>query len=415
MLIKMFWMVVVVVLVGGGDVWGQTDREQALEDAVANCDTALVKLLLEAGADPNVHNPYGTTVLERAVANCDTALVKLLLDAGADPNVHNPYGTTVLERAVANCDTTLVKLLLDAGADPNLPDNPYGTTVLEKAVSDCNTELVRMLLEAGADPNVHNPYGTTVLEKAVANCDAALVKLLLDAGADPTGQGPAHTAAILEIPSNGETLSGIGVISGWKCEAAGDISVRLNDGDPIPATYGLPRADTSTTCDDDGNNGFFSYTNWGNLGDGEHTAIVYDNGVEFGRSTFTVVTTGEAFLVGASKRVTVKDFPEPGETTILEWNQSTQHFEMVAVMSQAPADLGMCTEGLTVRPRQSCTGTILAFNYTFSVNAAGEGCLSGTPLDGCWSEPALLPAEASDLGVGVSKNDDGSWTITGLP
>ena len=381
MLIKMFWMVVVVVLVGGGDVWGQTDREQALEDAVANCDTALVKLLL---------------------------------DAGADPNVHNPYGTTVLERAVANCDTTLVKLLLDAGADPNLPDNPYGTTVLEKAVSDCDTELVRMLLDAGADPNVHNPYGTTVLERAVANCDRALVKLLLDAGADPTGQGPAHTA-ILEIPGNGETLSGIGVISGWKCEAAGDITVRLNDGDPIPATYGLPRADTSTTCDDDGNNGFFSYTNWGNLGDGEHTAVVYDNGVEFGRSTFTVVTTGEAFLVGASKRVTVKDFPEPGETTILEWNQSTQHFEMVAVMSQAPADLGMCTEGLTVRPRQSCTGTILAFNYTFSVNAAGEGCLSGTPLDGCWSEPALLPAEASDLGVGVSKNDDGSWTITGLP
>ena len=382
MLIRVFWMVVVVVLVGGGDVWGQTDRERALEDAVTNCDIALVKLLLDAGADPNVHNPYGTTVLEDAVTNCDIALVKLLLDAGADPNVHNPYGTTVLEKAVSDCNTELVRVLLEAGADPNLPDNPYGATVLEKAV---------------------------------ANCDTALVKLLLDAGADPTGQGPTTSPSHLEIPGNGATLSGIGVISGWKCEAEGDITIRLNDGAPIPATYGLPRADTSKACDDDGNNGFFSYTNWGNLGDGEHTVVVYDNGVEFGQSTFTVVTTGEAFLVGASKQVTVEDFPAPGEKTILEWNQSTQHFEMVAVMSQDSADLGMCTEGLTVRSRQSCTGTILTFNYTFSVNAAGEGCLSGTPLDGCWSEAALLPAEATDLGVAVSKNDDGSWTINGLP
>ena len=37
----------------------------------------------------------------------------------------------------------------------------------------------------------------------------------------------------------------------------------------------------------------------GNLGDGEHTAIAYDNGVKFAESTFTVTTTGEAFLTGA--------------------------------------------------------------------------------------------------------------------
>ena len=41
-------------------------------------------------------------------------------------------------------------------------------------------------------------------------------------------------AAMLEIPGNGAKLSGIGVISGWKCEASGPITVRFNDGDPIP-------------------------------------------------------------------------------------------------------------------------------------------------------------------------------------
>ena len=141
----------------------------------------------------------------------------------------------------------------------------------------------------------------------------------------------AQLTGVLEIPGNGVTLSGIGVISGWKCEVEGDITIRLNDGDPIPATYGLPRADTSGVCVNDGNNGFFSYTNWGNLGDGEHTVVAYDNGEEFGRSTFTVVTFGTAFLTGAQARVTVENFPSPGETTVLEWNQSTQHFETVEV------------------------------------------------------------------------------------
>ena len=32
----------------------------------------------------------------------------------------------------------------------------------------------------------------------------------------------------LEIPGNGATVSGIGVISGWKCEAVGDITVSFD-------------------------------------------------------------------------------------------------------------------------------------------------------------------------------------------
>ena len=139
----------------------------------------------------------------------------------------------------------------------------------------------------------------------------------------------AQLTGVLEIPGNGVTLSGIGVISGWKCEAEGDITISLNAGESIPATYGLPRADTSGVCSDDGNNGFFSYTNWGNLGDGEHTAVVYDKGVEFGRSTFTVATLGEAFVRGASGECTISNFPSTGETATFTWNQATQHLELV--------------------------------------------------------------------------------------
>ena len=142
-----------------------------------------------------------------------------------------------------------------------------------------------------------------------------------------------YAQSALDIPGNGDTLSGIGVISGWKCEAQGDIAISLNAGAPIPATYGFPRGDTASACSDDGHNGFFSFFNWAILGDGQHTAVAYDNGVEFARSTFTVVTTGEEFVVGARARV--RDFPSPGEITWFTWNQSTQHLEMVSVQTRS--------------------------------------------------------------------------------
>ena len=222
-------------------------------------------------------------------------------------------------------------------------------------------------------------------------------------------------AATLEIPGDGTSVSGIGVISGWKCEAEGDITIRLNDGDPIPATYGLPRTDTSGTCDNDGNNGFFSYWNWGNLGDGEHTVVAYDNGEEFAESTFTVTTPGTGFLRGASKEITVEDFPNPGDTTVLEWNEGTQHFEIVDFMGSG--DLGECVEGLTLHPGERCSGSLLAIDFIVSVNEAGEACLETglDRLDGCYPDAESLPPTLAPAGITATRHADGSWTIDSLP
>ena len=90
----------------------------------------------------------------------------------------------------------------------------------------------------------------------------------------------------------------------------------------FPRRMGCPVPIPAGPCDNDGNNGFFSYTNWGNLGDGEHTAVVYDDGTEFDRSTFTVTTLGTEFLTGANTQVSIPDFPTPGETTTFQWNQA---------------------------------------------------------------------------------------------
>ena len=234
-------------------------------------------------------------------------------------------------------------------------------------------------------------------------------------------------AATLEIPGDGTSVSGIGVISGWKCEAEGDITIRLNDGDPIPATYGLPRTDTSGTCDNDGNNGFFSYWNWGNLGDGEHTVVAYDNGEEFAESTFTVTTPGTGFLRGASKEITVEDFPNPGDTTVLEWNEGTQHFEIVDFMGSGPFE---CMEGLTLQPGEMCMGSLMVFgyevNFSFAVNADGQGCVEvNVPPDfpavipeiPCFDDGDEFQTRVGPLapGASVTRNADDSWTINSFP
>ncbi len=149
-------------------------------------------------------------------------------------------------------------------------------------------------------------------------------------------------AATLGIPTPHTTVSGIGVISGWKCEA-GELTVRFDGGEPIPLLHGAERADVlnAGACDH-ATAGFLSIMNWGNLGDGEHTAVVYDDGVEFGRSVFTVRRFRDAFVRDAALTLPVQDFPHQGENAVFTWSEATQHLELadafVAPTSTDPPD-----------------------------------------------------------------------------
>ena len=181
----------------------------------------------------------------------------------------------------------------------------------------------------------------------------------------------AQQTSALEIPGNGVTVSGIGVISGWKCEAVGDITVSFDDGDPIPLVYGSARGDTSAACnDDDGRNGFVAIWNWGLMADGEYTAVVYDDGAEFDRATFTVVTFGESFVRDATGECTIENFPATGETATFEWNQSTQHLELAEIMG-APEDPETMDPGLA-----QFDGT-----WTARLDTTGASCVTLPPFD----------------------------------
>ncbi len=151
----------------------------------------------------------------------------------------------------------------------------------------------------------------------------------LGAASAPT-QGPRAIEGVLENPAPASYQSGIGVISGWVCEA--DEVVIEIDGQPIAAATGTERADTLDRCGDVAN-GFGLLVNWAEFGAGEHEVVALVDGVELSRATVvvTVVDETEPYVRGLAKRVEVEDFPQPGETVTLEWQQSQQNFVITGV------------------------------------------------------------------------------------
>ncbi len=135
---------------------------------------------------------------------------------------------------------------------------------------------------------------------------------------------------VLENPAPASFQSGIGVISGWVCEAE-EVVIEIN-GQPIAAAAGTERADTLDRCGDV-DNGFGLLVNWAEFGAGAHEVVALVDGVELSRATVTVTVVDETepFVRGLTKRVELPDFPTPEETVTLEWQESQQNFVITGV------------------------------------------------------------------------------------
>ena len=150
--------------------------------------------------------------------------------------------------------------------------------------------------------------------------------------------GSGGLAGRLENPAGPHSFqSGVSALWGWVCEAAMvEIEIETAQGEVTPylAEYGLERSDTLDTCGDT-DNGFVLLFNWNRLGAGEHTVTALVDGLELGRATVQVTTVGEGdqeeFLQGAVGECVAGDFPLPGQTTTLEWQQSQQNFVITEV------------------------------------------------------------------------------------
>lgn len=78
---------------------------------------AVVRLLLQKGADLDSKDLYSRTPLSYAAANGCEAVVELLLGSGAEVESMDKYGETPLSLANENGHEAVVKLLLKKGAE----------------------------------------------------------------------------------------------------------------------------------------------------------------------------------------------------------------------------------------------------------------------------------------------------------
>lgn len=147
---------------------------------------------------------------------------------------------------------------------------------------------------------------------------------LADAATEPDDVDRPAATGLIENPAEGSVQSGIGIVSGWVCDAA-SIEAAIDGGPLQPVGYGTSRGDTATACGDV-DNGFGLLVNWGLLGDGPHSVEVFADGESLGSRTFTVTTFGVSFLRDATGSYTLVGFPEAGAEVDVDWDQGQQSF-----------------------------------------------------------------------------------------
>ena len=99
----------------------------------------------------NAEDKNGRTALHWAARLGNEAMVRPLLEKGADSKAKEKDGKTVLYWAAIRGKEVVVQLLLEKGADPNTKGK-NGRTVLHEAASSGNIVVMRLLLEKGVGP-----------------------------------------------------------------------------------------------------------------------------------------------------------------------------------------------------------------------------------------------------------------------
>jgi ankyrin repeat protein len=132
-------------------------RRTALWIAVERKQSEVLKALLAGGVTPNEKNAppmeYGKTIVFEAVDSGDAALVRTLVEAGADAKRANEYGMPPLAEAARTGNLAICEILLKAGSDPNAA--PGGFPLLYGPVNENHLDVVRLLLASGAKLGEH--------------------------------------------------------------------------------------------------------------------------------------------------------------------------------------------------------------------------------------------------------------------
>ncbi len=172
---------------------GCVSTEEAFIDASREGDVDAVRKYIDTGGNvnyqttravswrKNIHT--GDTGLLLATTYERTEIVKLLLDAGADPNIQSKDGRTPLMSSAYQGYIGIMVALIESGADINIQDK-YGRTALMEASFQSQVDIINLLIKLGAHTNIQNVDGETSLIIASDRGHTAVVSALLEHGAD---------------------------------------------------------------------------------------------------------------------------------------------------------------------------------------------------------------------------------------
>lgn len=220
----------------------------------------------------------------------------------------------------------------------------------------------RGCFSAGTPP--HSPNNSPdIVSVGMNGLPAGTYSVDVNLGADCFGVSPSISDEITiypsaktllyrhESPARGETVSGVGVIRGWACNAdssfpINSVSYSIDGGEfrsPLP--HGSERSDTGHLCERGFNRGitpvFSGYGGvfyWGWYDEGPHTFTLYIDGEEVESFEFFVAAPEPSeefpelsgFRVGASGEYVIENFLGTEETVTIRWSEPDQNFIIVS-------------------------------------------------------------------------------------
>ena len=155
--------------------------------AILTKNVAMVKVLLELGADTHAKNTPSDSFLFLACESKNPDIIKLLLDNHADINIG--YFGSSMTPAVFCAENNLInelKILIDYGADIHAID-AYGENILFRAIGLNGMESAKLLIDLGINLDINNNHNLTALHRTIMyNRNIEAFKFLLRTGINPT-------------------------------------------------------------------------------------------------------------------------------------------------------------------------------------------------------------------------------------
>ncbi|VDM74958.1 unnamed protein product, partial [Strongylus vulgaris] len=140
--------------------------------------------ILNAGGDLNMQDDDEETAIFIAVRRGRLALVKKLLDMGADPTIMNRNDSTCLHEAAANCNLRMVEELLKHNSVVKESALSYnGRTALHYAAQVNNVQMIEFLISKDANKDAQDLEDRTPLFLAASHGHVEAVQALVKAGA----------------------------------------------------------------------------------------------------------------------------------------------------------------------------------------------------------------------------------------